>query len=384
MCPGVLIKAGGAGGGGSGAGGGKGKGKKKKAKGKRGKENAEAGKKNAAEGTGKCGGAGGCPNPSHGNGGSASAGDPVDVVTGRVYTVPAVDLALPGHLPLIIERSYNSLARERDVGLGFGWSHSLSWEIETRRRSGKVWGPEGTFWEFEVPEADEPVEFDTAVLYPAGDSYVLFEQDEGVTYVFAQDEAMAERHRLMAIGNQYGHRIELRYQGRVLTELEDSVGRRVEVRRGHDGRIAAFEVLSPNQQPGGWCFRRYRYDERGDLIGVSDADGNVTSFAYDEQHRMVKKSNPEGFEVHHRYDRVGRCIETWCAYPGKRNPALSDRASNVLADGSPAKGMLHVKLDYVDEGYTEVVTSRGVHRYHTNAIGKIDLVDSGSGVHTNT
>lgn len=99
---------------------------------------------------------------------------------------------------------------------------------------------------------------------------------------------------------------------------------------------------------------------------------------------MVKKSNPEGFEVHHRYDRVGRCIETWCAYPGKRNPALSDRASNVLADGSPAKGMLHVKLDYVDEGYTEVVTSRGVHRYHTNAIGKIDLVDSGSGVHTNT
>lgn len=384
MCPGVLIKAGGAGGGGSGAGGGKGKGKKKKAKGKRGKENAEAGKKNAAEGTGKCGGAGGCPNPSHGNGGSASAGDPVDVVTGRVYTVPAVDLALPGHLPLIIERSYNSLACERDVGLGFGWSHSLSWEIEARRRSGKVWGPEGTFWEFEVPEADEPVEFDTAVLYPAGDSYVLFEQDEGLTYVFAQDEAMAERHRLMAIGNQYGHRIELRYQGGVLTELEDSVGRRVEVRRGHDGRIAAFEVLSPNQQPGGWCFRRYRYDERGDLIGVSDADGNVTSFVYDDQHRMVKKSNPEGFEVHHRYDRVGRCIETWCAYPGKRNPALSDRASNVLADGSPAKGMLHVKLDYVDEGYTEVVTSRGVHRYHTNAIGKIDLVDSGSGVHTNT
>jgi RHS repeat-associated protein len=384
MCPGVLIKAGGAGGGGSGAGRGKGKGGKKKAKGKRGKENAEGGKKNAAEGTGKCGGAGGCPNPKHGNGGSASAGDPVDVVTGRVYTIPTVDLALPGHLPLIIERSYNSLARERDVGLGFGWSHSLSWEIEARRRSGKVWGPEGTFWEFEVPDGDEPVEFDTAVLYPAGDSYVLFDQDEGVTYVFAQDEAVAERHRLIAIGNQYGHRIELRYQAGVLTQVQDSVGRTVAVRRGYDGRIAAFEVLFPNQQHGGWCFRRYRYDERGDLVAVSDADGNETSFAYDDQHRMVKKSNPEGFEVHHRYDRAGRCVETWCAYPGERNPALSGKASNVLADGSPAKGMLHVKLDYVDEGYTEVINSRGVRRYHTNAIGKIDLADSGTGVHTNT
>src|SRR5690606_35047095 len=88
MCQAVLSKAGGSGGGDSGAGGGRGKGKKK-AKGKRGNENAKAGKKNAAEGTGKCGGA--------------------------------------GHLPLIIERSYNGLARERDVGLGFGWSHSLSW-----------------------------------------------------------------------------------------------------------------------------------------------------------------------------------------------------------------------------------------------------------------
>lgn len=384
MCPGVVIKAGGAGGGGSGAGRGKGKGGKKKAKGKRGKENAQGGKKNAAKGTGKCGGAGGCPNPSHGNGGSASAGDPVDVVTGRVYTVPTVDLALPGHVPLIIERSYNSLAHERDVGLGFGWSHSLAWELEVRRISGKVWGPEGTFWEFEVPEPGERVEFDTAVLDRVDDSYVLFEQDDGLSYVFAPDESGEGRHRLVAIRNQYGHAIELEYQGGVLVQVTDSVGRTVAVRRGYDGRIAAFEVLAPEQRAGAWCFRRYRYDERGDLVATSDGDGNATLFTYDEHHRMVKKSNPEGFEVHHRYDRAGRCVETWCAYPGERNPALSSRAPKVLADGTAAKGMLHVKIDYASEDYTEVISSRGVRRYHTNAIGKIDLADSGVGVHTNT
>jgi RHS repeat-associated protein len=384
MCPGIVIKAGGAGGGGSGAGGGNGKGGKKKAKGKRGKENAEGGKKNAAKGTGKCGGAGGCPNPNHGNGGSASAGDPVDVVTGRVYTVPTVDLALPGHLPLIIERSYNSLANERDVGLGFGWSHSLAWELEVRRRSGKVWGPEGTFWEFEVPEPGDRVEFDTAVLDRVGDSYVLFEQDDGVSYVFAADEFVEGRHRLVAVRNSYGHAITLEYDRGALVEVTDSVGRTIAVRRGYDGRIAAFEVLAPAQHAGTWCFRRYRYDERGDLVTTSDGDGNATAFTYDDHHRMVKKSNPEGFEVHHRYDRAGRCIETWCAYPGERNPALSSRAPKVLADGTTAKGMLHVKVDYVNEDYTEVVSSRGVRRYHTNAIGKIDLADSGAGVHTNT
>lgn len=383
MCPGVLVKAGGAGGGGSGAGGGKGRGGKRKAKGKRSKENAEDGKKNAARGTGKCGASGGCPNPSHGNGGSASAGDPVDVVSGRVYTVPSVDLALPGRLPLIIQRTYNSLASDRDVGLGFGWSHSLAWEIEVRRRSGKVWGPEGTFWEFDVPQAGERVEFDTAVLDRVEDGYVLFDQDEGLSYVFEQDQSAAERHRLVEMRNAYGHRIQLRYQAGTLVEIEDSVGRAIAVRRAFDGRISGFEVLDPGKQSGGWFFRRYRHDERGDLVAASDADGNETLFSYDQQHRMVKKRNPEGFEVHYRYDRVGRCIETWCAYAGRRNPALSQRVSNVLADGTPAKGLLHIKLHYVGDEYTEVVTSRGLRRYHTNAIGRVDLTDSGAGVHTN-
>ncbi|WP_437978758.1 DUF6531 domain-containing protein [Sorangium sp. So ce295] len=41
-------------------------------------------------------------------GGGTSAGDPVDPVTGRVYTAKVVDLALPGPIPLFIERSYSS------------------------------------------------------------------------------------------------------------------------------------------------------------------------------------------------------------------------------------------------------------------------------------
>lgn len=101
MCPGVVIKAGGAGGGGSGAGRGKGKGGKKGARTKGGKDDAKDGKKNA----GACGNGsnadGGCPNPQHGGGGQVTAGDPVDVATGRVFTVPAVDLALGGPFPFI-------------------------------------------------------------------------------------------------------------------------------------------------------------------------------------------------------------------------------------------------------------------------------------------
>ena len=61
------------------------------------------------------------------------ASHPVDVVTGRAFTHPVVDLALPGPLPLELKRMYSSTAAERDFGMGHGWAHSLGWEIEVRR-----------------------------------------------------------------------------------------------------------------------------------------------------------------------------------------------------------------------------------------------------------
>ncbi|WP_437737373.1 RHS repeat-associated core domain-containing protein [Sorangium sp. So ce1335] len=128
MNPGVWIMGGGGGGAGGNGRGGNGSGDGQGAGGGNGGNDAQGGGK----GAGSCGpGTGaGCPNPSHGGGGGTHAGDPIDPVTGRVYTVPAVDLALPGPLPLVIKRAYSSSARDRDVGLGRGWAHSLAWEIE--------------------------------------------------------------------------------------------------------------------------------------------------------------------------------------------------------------------------------------------------------------
>ncbi|WP_438003444.1 DUF6531 domain-containing protein [Sorangium sp. So ce321] len=141
MNPGVFIMGGGGGGGGGNGRGGRGGANGQGASGENGGNGAQGGGK-GANGSGP-GGGGACPNPRHGNRG-VSAGDPVDVLTGRVYTLPVVDLALGGPLPLVIQRSYSSQACDRDIGLGRGWSHSLGWEIEERRRSVLIhtpWGP---------------------------------------------------------------------------------------------------------------------------------------------------------------------------------------------------------------------------------------------------
>ena len=46
-------------------------------------------------------------------------GHPVDVVTGNLFT-EAIDAQLPGPLPLIIERVYESAGSGKSSALGFG------------------------------------------------------------------------------------------------------------------------------------------------------------------------------------------------------------------------------------------------------------------------
>ncbi|APR85644.1 Hypothetical protein A7982_10993 [Minicystis rosea] len=39
----------------------------------------------------------------------------------------------------------------RDVGLGFGWAHTLGWEIEAQRRELIIWNDQGLATRFDRP-----------------------------------------------------------------------------------------------------------------------------------------------------------------------------------------------------------------------------------------
>jgi hypothetical protein len=106
-----------------------------------------------ADGNGGGGaGEGGADAPA-GQDGQCADGHPVDVITGRAYTLPAIELELPGPLPLALARMYSTSTADRDVGLGFGWACTWSWEIEIRRRAVVVWSDEGIAAVFPVLEA---------------------------------------------------------------------------------------------------------------------------------------------------------------------------------------------------------------------------------------
>ncbi|WP_438020292.1 RHS repeat-associated core domain-containing protein [Sorangium sp. So ce315] len=311
-------------------------------------------------------------------------GDPVDVVTGRVFTVPVVDVHLLGPLPLAIERSYSSAAREVDVGLGFGTTHSLAWEIEERRRTMIVWTGEGTSFELSrIPEGEALLGPEGWLLHRVGDDIAL-DLPGGTRYRFVPvaSEGALRRLRLGSIESPQGARITLRYEGRVLSVIVDSAGREIRARTGASGRIEAFEVRTAPSQ-GRWItLVAYRYDDQGRLVAAVDADNNISRYSYDDKNLLTSCEYPNGLTFFFRYDTSCRCVETWGEYPGRPDPSLADDVPSKLADGTPARGVHHVKIEYFPDGGSQAADSLTSFRYDGNEHGKVQRAVMGSAVFT--
>jgi RHS repeat-associated protein len=335
----------------------------------------------AAEGTGGDGAGGDGGDAPAGQDGQCADGHPVDVITGRAYTLPAIELELPGPLPLVLARVYSTSAADRDVGLGFGWSCSWSWEIEVRRRAVMVWSDEGIATIFPVLEAGaEYVGRWGWALRRERERFVL-DKGDGLRRIFAAVEEDARRWRLIEIRDRNDNRIELIYDGAGrLCEVTDSAGRTIGIETTRAGRIASIQIKNAPAQ-GRWvAVARYVYDERGNLIAAIDAEGHATRHEYDDAHRLTRETDRCGLSFCFVYDRAGRCVETWGELPSRKDPSLAEDVPAVLADGARARGIHHVRLDYHDGRYTEVADSREVRRYFGNRHGLVDKRVEGGAV----
>jgi len=365
MCPSIAVMGGGAGGsGGSGDGAGDGDGSGPGS----GDGNGE-GAGGDGRGAGTCGnGTGQCPGP-HGGSGTA-AGDPVDLATGRVFTVPNIDMFIPGPLKLELLRQYNSAARKRDIGLGFGWTYSYGARLEVGRTNVTIWSASNDPSTVALPPMGTAVELPGGtVLSHAEDGFRLLSPG-GMVSFFSRQHALGATFRLSGLSDRNGNEIGVVYNGELLFGFIDVSGRLVRVRMS-GSHIEAFEVKNAQEQ-GQWItFYRYQYDEAGDMVGVTDAEGNVTRFAYLD-HRLIEEQRPSGFRVQYVYDVSGRCIETWCTMRGQEDPAIDVDAPKLLADGvTKAKGFLHCKIDYLPDGFVECANSTEVRRLSVNAAGKV-------------
>jgi RHS repeat-associated protein len=306
---------------------------------------------------------------------------PVDVVTGRVFTHPIVDLKLPGPLPFSFERSYSSAACKQDQGLGYGWAHSLGWFVEVSRKTVRVWNEKGVSVSFHLPQIGHAVVGDWGWMLRREVWGFAVDAKDDVWRVFSTSFDEGKTFRLTAIDDRNKNRIALTYDGGNLVEVKDSAGRIIKMTSTKQGRIASVEVKNAEHQ-GQWiAFAQYQYDDGGRLVRVTDADGYSWTYAYDEFNRLVRDTDRAGLSFCFRYDEKDRGIEAWGEYTGKRDPSLADDLPKFLEDGrTRAKGIYHRKFDYHPRGYTEVTDTTETRRYFGNKKGTLDKAATGGAV----
>lgn len=376
MNPGVFVMGGGGSGGGGSGKGGSGKGGEQGAEGENGGDGAEGGGK----GAGNCGtgGTGGCTNCDS----QIARGDPADVVSGEVFTNPSVDLRLPGFFGLELQRSYSTREINRDCGLGWGWAHSLAWDLEVGRRDIVVRNGAGHVARFPMlREPGEQASLGTWGLVRTSDGFMLRPGDEFLHF-FEPVDGDPRRHRLVAVSFRNRGVISLHYDRGRLVQIVDTAGRNVRLGHNQEGRIRSIVVGAPGGQS--VEFARYEYDPAGHLTGATDADGFATHYRYDDEHRLSEIRYGTGLTFHFVYDSAGRCIETWGDYPGGTDPALAPDLPAELADGrTAAKGIYHCRLAFDEEGFSECADSVRLQRFEAHATGEVGkAVDGRGGVTT--
>jgi len=306
--------------------------------------------------------------------GQASAGHPVDVITGTLFTSPTADFKLPGPFWIYWLRQYRTSSVERSCGIGWGWSHALAWHAEQQGDELVLVDDTLTATTLMMPGAEEPVLLPfNRRLERKGDALHL-DLHDGMERVLLREPGTSI-YRLRELRDAHGNTAEITWDQGEIVMIVDTVGRRAELERTGNLRLFWISVTDAEGAEHRHRAVTYELDERGDLVRVIDAGGVETLYAYDDHHYLVEERRPDGvvFRFIHEVVRgQKRCVETWGERPG----------GDILVElGAPQndavqrpRGIFHTRLSYGPRAFeTTVVDAMGaVHRYAGNALGLVE------------
>jgi RHS repeat-associated protein len=267
---------------------------------------------------GPAGGGGGSGDSADGAASTSSAaaqehtcqgGEPVDLATGAVVD-KAIDLDIPGLIPLVFARYYSSLRHEdRDSSLGPGWAHSFEQRIVPRDRCIALRDAEGRFIRFEKVGIGQSSfhRRERMTLTRSGElEFRVYAHDARRASVFApvlrDGPAVLQR-----IEDNHGNSIVFEYRKGRLARVIDTAGRTVNVAWSKD-RLASLAVTSS----GTGYVVNYEYGRNGCLTAVRNPLGHREQYRYDGINRLVATTRPLGTEFAYEYDGASpRCVSSY-------------------------------------------------------------------------
>ncbi|MFF1697144.1 RHS repeat-associated core domain-containing protein [Streptomyces sp. NPDC058257] len=269
--------------------------------------------------------------------GRCKNGDPIDMVSGEML-MEQTDIALPGLLPLVLERTHLST---------YGWGHWYgdSWASTLDERveiddEGLIYVTEdGQLLSYPHPEpGGEPVlpahgprwplSIDDAGTVTATDPHTGRVRhflpvapdaadlvDKKPTAGDRTNPPAGERHEtlpLRAITDRNGNRIDIdRDPTGTPTAVRHTGGYHLKVETDDD-RITALRLLAPGNStpdtPGSTLVAAYGYDEVGNLAEVHNSAGPRMRLDYDDRARITSWTDSNDSWYRFTYDGEDRCV----------------------------------------------------------------------------
>lgn len=237
--------------------------------------------------------------------------EPVNLVNG-VVVYEGEDIFFPGMLPFSWERVWYSDS-DYTGWLGHGvhsaYDRSITFLPEDDLLVLRL--SDGRLASFPVigEGEDSYNRLERITLSRTKEGYIAFEHSSNLSFHFTisgKDRGYS-LHRLSSIVDLDNRSIRLSYENGVLAMITDSCGRQITVRHTDEGFIESLHLKMPDGNSDQLV--RYSYDEQGDMVGITDALGQTTSIRY-EEHRMVEKTDRNGYTFFWEYDKEGRCVHT--------------------------------------------------------------------------
>ncbi|MGW3287699.1 DUF6531 domain-containing protein [Streptomyces sp. NPDC001002] len=241
-----------------------------------------------------------------------TCGDPIDMATGQMV-MSITDVALPGVLPLVIERSHRT-GVQAGGWFGTSWTSTLDQRLLMDGDGIRFVGADGTVLYYAVPEAGEAMRPIIGPNWPlrwdgSSDSDItVWQPDTGTTLRFGRVPGGKDSELpLTGVADRNGNTMEVRYaQDGSPTELVHHGGYRVGVTTTA-GRVRALVLSSAPDRP---VLLTYEYDDRGRLTDVVDSSAVPQRYSYDDRQRIVGWQSRNGDWYRYAYDDEGRCVRT--------------------------------------------------------------------------
>ncbi|MFF8275430.1 putative T7SS-secreted protein [Streptomyces lateritius] len=232
-------------------------------------------------------------------------GDPVDMATGRML-LPQTDITLPGSLPLVFQRTFDSSHRS---GRWFGptWSSTVDQRLEIDSEGVVFSCDEGSLLAYPHPAPGVPVMPTHGRRWPLDrveDGYTITDPDTGTVRHFTDHSD--ELALLAQIDDRNGRWIAFEHdETGAPTAIVHHGGYHLKLTTS-DGRVTALHLADAAPDGSDQEILRYGYTD-GHLTEIVNSSGRPLRFGCDEHGRITSWTDTNGNHYDYVYDDQDRC-----------------------------------------------------------------------------